>query len=215
MSLLDKHVSYLQKQPSSRVETSNGVSPDMTEISQESENLLPEHNTLRDNNVEISKYITLLKEQREELAILIEKQETEKKQLKTEMDRLKYKYRLVTKSLNQRLMTQARYDQTIQEAEELFKKIVVSSNTLLGAVRKDVDALEETINKKVGTDISTLATMKKPIISNVTRSASHPPDRIIRSQHYPIPSQQQYDPGLPSAMDCNPRKKTLTLHNHK
>lgn len=49
-------------------------------------------------------------------------------------------------------MTKERYNQTIGEAEVLFKKIVVSSGTLLGAVRKDAGALEETINKKVGTE---------------------------------------------------------------
>ncbi|KAI4454629.1 sjoegren syndrome nuclear autoantigen 1 [Holotrichia oblita] len=121
---------------------------------------LPDHNVLRSNNDEISKYLILLKEQRDELTMLIEKQESEKKQLKTEIARLKYKFKLVTKSLNQRIMTYERYDQTIKEAETLFKKIVVSSDTLLGAVRKDAGALEETINKKVGTEISKLPPKK-------------------------------------------------------
>lgn len=92
--------------------------------------------------------------------MLIEKQESEKKQLKTEIARLRYKFKLVAKSLNQRIMTYERYDQTIKEAETLFKKIVVSSDTLLGAVRKDAGVLEETINKKVGTEVSKLPPKK-------------------------------------------------------
>lgn len=121
---------------------------------------LPDHKILRTNNEEISKYLILLKDQRDELTMLIEKQESEKKQLKTEIARLRYKFKLVAKSLNQRIMTYERYDQTIKEAETLFKKIVVSSDTLLGAVRKDAGVLEETINKKVGTEVSKLPPKK-------------------------------------------------------
>lgn len=50
---------------------------------------------LRENNEEILKYINQLREQRNELGFLVEKQKTEKAKLEEEMARISYKLGLV------------------------------------------------------------------------------------------------------------------------
>lgn len=55
---------------------------------------------LRENNEKIIECILLLREQREELIFIIEKQYEERKKLETEMERITYKLCLVSFSLH-------------------------------------------------------------------------------------------------------------------
>lgn len=117
---------------------------------------------------QIVKCIMELREQRDEINLLISKQEEEKLRLKTEMQRINYKLALVivivfgrafylkvffqiSKSLSQRLKAKLAYDKTIEEAEKNYKQLVLNSGQLLDSVQKTVNQLTDAMDKKVGT----------------------------------------------------------------
>ncbi|KAK9892408.1 hypothetical protein WA026_019858 [Henosepilachna vigintioctopunctata] len=107
---------------------------------------------LRESNEEILKYISQLREQRNELGILVDKQRIEKSHLEAEMARISYKLSLINKSLNQRLRALIVYDETLAHIESKYKGLADSTLVLLAQVRKESTNLESTIDKKIGTE---------------------------------------------------------------
>ncbi|XP_023020511.1 uncharacterized protein [Leptinotarsa decemlineata] len=107
---------------------------------------------LRENNEKIVECILLLKEQRDELTFIIDKQQEERKKLETEMERITYKLCLINKSLAQRIKAKSSYDNTINEIEENYAKLVRESDDLLGLIKTEFDKLESLINKKTSTE---------------------------------------------------------------
>lgn len=107
---------------------------------------------LRENNEEILKYINQLREQRNELGFLVEKQKTEKAKLEEEMARISYKLGLIDKSLGQRTRALKLYDTTIMEVEAKYKGLADSTQGLLTHVKKESSTLENSIDKRIGTE---------------------------------------------------------------
>ncbi|CAH1099552.1 unnamed protein product [Psylliodes chrysocephalus] len=107
---------------------------------------------LRENNDKICNYICNLKSQREELIYIIEKQYDERKRLETEMERITYKLCLINKSMAQRIKTKNLYDQTLQEVEGNYSKLVKDSGIILSLIQSQYESLDEMINKKTNTD---------------------------------------------------------------
>ncbi|XP_044762935.1 uncharacterized protein LOC123319918 isoform X2 [Coccinella septempunctata] len=107
---------------------------------------------LRENNEEILKYINQLREQRNELGFLVEKQKTEKANLEAEMARITYKLSLINKSLGQRARALHLYDTTIMEIEAKYKGLADSTQGLLSQVRTESSNLENSIDKRIGTE---------------------------------------------------------------
>lgn len=127
---------------------------------------------LRENNDKIVECILLLRQQREELCYIIEKQYDERKKLETEMERITYKLCLVSsffrnfkitkfswlltfqinKSLTQRLKAKTNYDKTLEEIEENYAKLVKNSGALLLVIQKEFAKLDSLLNKHTSTD---------------------------------------------------------------
>lgn len=108
--------------------------------------------SLRENNEEILKYLNQLKEQREELYFLIERQNAEKTKIETEIQRLHYKLTLLTKSLSQRVQALSLYDKTLEDIEIKYKDLKETAHGLLSTVRSETTNLENTLDKKIGTE---------------------------------------------------------------
>ncbi|KAG5881467.1 hypothetical protein JTB14_000895 [Gonioctena quinquepunctata] len=107
---------------------------------------------LRENNEKIVECIKTLKEQRDELAYIIEKQQEERQKLETEMERITYKLCLINKSLAQRIKAKTCYDNTLIEIENNYAKLVKDSGDLLGLIKIEFENLESMINKKTNTE---------------------------------------------------------------
>lgn len=108
--------------------------------------------TLRANNEQIVHYLKTLKEQRDEINLIIQKQEQEMRRLQYEIERITYKMALITKSLAQRMAAKEKYDVTIKEAERNYRRIVECSGILLNSMSKEYSVLSEVMDKKVGPD---------------------------------------------------------------
>lgn len=106
---------------------------------------------LSEYNSQIVDYLLKLREQRNEIVDLIEKQKVEKAGLECDMERLAYKMTLIEKSLKQRLVALENYNMKIAEAETKYKSIVQKSESLLSLVKTDLFELDNIMNKKVGT----------------------------------------------------------------
>ncbi|CAG9820598.1 unnamed protein product [Phaedon cochleariae] len=165
---------------------------------------------LRENNEKIVECILLLRDQRDELGFIIERQYEERKKLETEMERItyklclvrifkgnlylsKFKLRLITeehhiivqnsreinnwgeylandqkfipdalkfidivrhinKSLAQRIKAKQDYDNTLNEIESNYAKLVKDSGDLLLMIKKEFEKLDSMINKRTSTD---------------------------------------------------------------
>ncbi|CAG9857709.1 unnamed protein product [Phyllotreta striolata] len=107
---------------------------------------------LKENNDKICDYICNLRTQRDDLVYIIEKQYEERKRLETEMERITYKLCLINKSMAQRIKAKCLYDQTIDEVEEQYSKLVKDSGTILALVQNRFQKLDGMINKTTSTD---------------------------------------------------------------
>lgn len=114
--------------------------------------LLESGDELRTINDNIVQCLSTLKLQRNDIQQLIEKQENEKRRLTYEMEHINYKLTLIDRSLAQRLAARDKYDATIKETEENYKRIVECSGILLTSMQKEYTELIETMDKRVGTE---------------------------------------------------------------
>lgn len=62
----------------------------------------------------------------------------------------------INKSMAQRIKIKQCYDKTIEEAEHNYTQLELSSGLLLDSVKKAANKLDETMDKKVGTDSDTI-----------------------------------------------------------
>nr|XP_022905885.1 uncharacterized protein LOC111417746 [Onthophagus taurus] len=115
---------------------------------------MEKNRNLFENCEKITNCLDQLHRQRDELNVLIKKQEEEKKNLCLEIEKSKYKLHLITKSLEQKFETKLRYDTAINQAEEVYRNLVVSSNNLVGHISQEVDKLTFSNDKKIETDPS-------------------------------------------------------------
>ncbi|XP_057669921.1 uncharacterized protein LOC130902106 [Diorhabda carinulata] len=107
---------------------------------------------LKENNEKIVEYIVCLRQHREELTYIIDKQYKERKKLETEMERVTYKLCLINKSMAQRIKTKKLYDDTIAEIESNYCHLIKDSEKILGVIRSEYEKLESTLNKKTSTE---------------------------------------------------------------
>ncbi|KAJ8957951.1 hypothetical protein NQ318_001950 [Aromia moschata] len=100
---------------------------------------------LRDHNDKIVQCITVLREQRDELNYLIEKQQEERKKTRdgNGEDHIQVVFGLEQKE---------NYDKTLIEIEDKYDELVKNSGDLLLVVQKEFEELDSIINKKTSTD---------------------------------------------------------------
>ncbi|XP_050517008.1 uncharacterized protein LOC126891778 [Diabrotica virgifera virgifera] len=112
---------------------------------------------LRTNNEKIVEYIISLRQHRDELIFIIDKQYKERKKLETEMERITYKLCLINKSMAQRIKTKTLYDETIKDIENKYSHLVNDSKHILGDIKSSYENLEYVINKNTSTEEEKIA----------------------------------------------------------
>jgi len=90
---------------------------------------------LQNYNNELVKSLEELCQRRHNLQAAIDAEETEKRQLEAEKQKIEERLQTVNAGLNQKLSTKSEYDRVIGEAEGAYMKILESSQVLLNVVK--------------------------------------------------------------------------------
>mmetsp|Transcript_20473 Transcript_20473/g.42799 ORF Transcript_20473/g.42799 Transcript_20473/m.42799 type:complete len:112 (-) Transcript_20473:173-508(-) len=93
--------------------------------------------TLQNYNNELVKCIGDLREKREEVNRQILQQEEEKAKIQKELSRLTDRLSKINESLSRKLAARNEFDNTIQETEAAYMKILESSQTLLHVLKRE------------------------------------------------------------------------------
>ncbi|XP_025829424.1 Sjoegren syndrome nuclear autoantigen 1 homolog isoform X1 [Agrilus planipennis] len=101
---------------------------------------------LQTYNQELVKCLEELKNKRNALQVIIEREENEKMQLEKNMKVIQDKLQSCNNKLIQHIRIRNNYDQTIKETEVGFKKILESSQTLLNLVQHEAGKLNTCID---------------------------------------------------------------------
>ncbi|KAF5306350.1 hypothetical protein FQR65_LT07374 [Abscondita terminalis] len=96
---------------------------------------------LQTYNQELVKFLETLKVKRKELQDLIKQEENDKGILEKNLKTLQEKLQKLNASLIQHQKLRENYDQTIQDTETGFKKILESSQTLLNLAQHEASKL--------------------------------------------------------------------------
>ena len=94
------------------------------------------HNSLIEEMGKITK-------QRNEIQLLIDREEEEQRQIEENMKSLGARLEILTASLAKKVATRNEYDKTILETQSAFDKIQESSQTLLHVLKKDGAQLQK------------------------------------------------------------------------
>lgn len=93
--------------------------------------------SLQNYNNELVKCIEDLREKREEINRQISKDEDDKAKLQKDIQLLTERLQLVNDQLARKNQARNEYDRTIQETEAAYMKILESSQTLLGVLKRE------------------------------------------------------------------------------
>ena len=115
--------------------------------------------SLQNYNTELIKMLETIKDNREEVQIEIDTEESEKRLIEEQMRLLGIRHKELEDSLGKKYLTRQEFDKTISETENAFMKILESSQTLLHVLKKEGISL----NKKKAQTLTgaTLAGQKK------------------------------------------------------
>ena len=83
--------------------------------------------SLQNYNTELIKMLDTIKENREEVQVEIDAEETEKRQIEEQMKLLGLRLQEINESLSKKYNTRNEFDKTISETENAFMKILESS----------------------------------------------------------------------------------------
>ncbi len=83
--------------------------------------------SLQNYNTELIKMLETIKENREEVQVEIDAEETEKRQIEEQMKLLGLRLQEINESLAKKYNTRNEFDKTISETENAFMKILESS----------------------------------------------------------------------------------------
>ena len=113
--------------------------------------------SLQNYNTELIKMLETIKENRDEVQIEIDAEETEKRQIEEQMRMLTMRLQELNDSLGKKYNTRHEFDKTISETENAFNKILESSQTLLHVLKKEGASL----NKKKAQTLNGIAAQRK------------------------------------------------------
>lgn len=99
--------------------------------------------TLQNYNTELIKMLETIKENRDEVQIEIDAEESEKKHIEEQMKALTIRLGELNDSLGKKYNTRNEFDKTISETENAFMKILESSQTLLHVLKKEGASLNK------------------------------------------------------------------------
>ena len=92
---------------------------------------------LNNTNAELVKMMDNINGQKQEIQVLIDQEEEEKRQIEENMRALSSRLEVINKSLDKKYATRQEYDRTIQETQSAFYNILESSQTLLHVLKKE------------------------------------------------------------------------------
>ncbi|CDW86659.1 UNKNOWN [Stylonychia lemnae] len=99
--------------------------------------------TLQNYNTELIKMLETIKENRDEVQVEIDAEESEKRQIEENMKMLSLRLQELNESLSKKYNTRNEFDKTISETENAFMKILESSQTLLHVLKKEGASLNK------------------------------------------------------------------------
>eukprot|EP00051_Salpingoeca_urceolata_P029957 m.491557 g.491557 ORF g.491557 m.491557 type:complete len:113 (-) comp30277_c0_seq1:507-845(-) len=105
--------------------------------------------TLQQYNNELVKCLEELRRKRSEVHEQILAEEEEKAKLQAELRLLSEQMSRVTESLAKKMTTRSEYDQTIAETEQMYDKILESSQTLLHLLKSNKTSLDASGTRSV------------------------------------------------------------------
>ena len=92
---------------------------------------------LNNTNTELVKMMDTIIKQKNEIQVLIDQEEDEKRQIEEQMRSLAERLDQLNGSLQKKQHTRNEYDKTINETQSAFNKILESSQTLLHVLKKE------------------------------------------------------------------------------
>ena len=98
--------------------------------------------SLSKTNEELVKIIKGIKEDKDDIQVVITQEEEEKHEIEQKIGVLNERLEEIKASLQKKYITRSDYDKTIQETEGAFVKILESQQTLLHVMRKEDTGLK-------------------------------------------------------------------------
>ena len=107
---------------------------------------------LNNTNTELVKTMDTIIKQKNEIQVIIEKEEEEKRKLEEQMRSLSERLDVINNGLGKKYQTRDEYDRTINETQSAFNKILESSQTLLHVLKKEGSGLYKKKQQITGND---------------------------------------------------------------
>ena len=137
--------------------------------------------TLQNYNNELVKSIEDLREKREELNRQILKEEEDKAKIQKELSILTDRLQKINESIVRNAMARKEYDNTIQETEAAYMKILESSQTLLHVLKRETvrTRLYSRLSEIVVRDAQKLGVQQVPTIAALNQAGHLGPDYVF------------------------------------